>query len=181
MDQQALVPEKIVVSKLDEFRTAYPLRPPRAHVIRNQDEIRQLTQEEGLEEFDRLLGAKAEKSTLPRATPRGNTYLWVIDQNSIPAALETVEVGQQLASGVIKHTNLTGGQSAHCGGEVWFINEDDLLIGGSSGRYGPDTGDVQQLLEAALVFKEQGYRVAALGMDETGFMATLLVGDPQWL
>ncbi|RQT22667.1 hypothetical protein [Burkholderia contaminans] len=181
MEQQALAPEKSVSSKLDGFRVTYPLRPPRAEAIRNQDEVRQLTPEEGLEEFDRLLGAKAEKSDLPRATPRGNTYLWVIGQNSIPAALETVEVGQRLASGVIKHTNLTGGQPAHCGGEVWFINDDDLVISGSSGRYGPDTGDVQQLLDAALVFKEQGYRVATLGMDETGFMATLLVGEPQWL
>lgn len=181
MEQQVLVPEKKFSSKIDGFREAYPLRAPRANVIRNEDEVRQLKQEDGLEEFDRLLGAKAEKSALPHATPRGNTYLWVIGQNSIPAALETIEIGQRLASGKIKHTNLTGGLPAHCGGEVWFINDDAVVIGGSSGRYGPDHGDLQQLLDAALVFKEQGYRVAALGMDETGQMATLLVGDPQWL
>jgi hypothetical protein len=181
MEQQAQAPEKSVTSELEAFRAAYPLRGPRAHVIRNDDEVRQLTEEEGLEEFDRSLGAKAQKSDPPRAAPRGNTYLWVIGQESIPAALETIAVGQELKSGVIKHTNLTGGLPAHCGGEVWFLSDDDVVIGGSSGRYGPDTGDIQQLNDAALVFKEQGYRVAALGMDETGFMATLLVGDPQWL
>jgi hypothetical protein len=181
MEQQAMVPGENVSSQLDGFRASYPLRAPRAHVIQNQDEVRQLTQEEGLEEFDRLLGAKAKKSALPQASPRGNTYLWVIGETSIPAALETIEIGQQLASGVIKHTNLTGGLPAHCGGEAWFVYDDAVVIGGSSGRYGPEAGDLQQLVDAALVFKEQGYRVAALGMDETGYMATLLVGDPQWL
>lgn len=166
---------------LSAFREIYPLRGPRQNAIRNDEELRQLTPEEGLDEFDLALGTRAEKSALPQAVPRGNTYLWAIGKETIPAALETIAIGKQLASGVIKHTNLTGGQPAHCGGEAWFIDDHTVIIGGSSGRYGPDLGDVKQLQDAGLIFKEMGYRVAVLGMDETGYMATLLVGDPEWL
>ena len=168
-------------TKLDTFRGLYPLRGPREGTVRNEDELRQLTADEGLQEFDLPLGPKAAKSALPHAEPRGNTYLWVIAKDNIPAALEAAEIGQRLQTGVIKHTNLTGGVAAHCGGEAWFLGDTSVIIGGSSGRYGPDRFDSQQLIDAAQVFKEQGYDVAVMGMDETGFPATLLVGEPQWL
>lgn len=181
MDQQVEGHAEVARRKSETFRENYPLRGPREGTVRNTDELRQLTVEEGLKEFDLYLGAKAEKSDLPYAEPRGNTYLWVIAKNSIPAALESGEIGQQLTSGVIKHTNLTGGAAAHCGGEAWFVRDNAIIVGGSSGRYGPNRFDSQQLIDAALVFKEQGYDVAVLGMDETGFPATLLVGEPEWL
>lgn len=173
--------ESTGLAALAFFRTKYPLRPPRAEAIRHSDELRQIAPEEGLEEFNLTLGTRAEKSPLPHSTPRGNTYLWVIGKNSIPAALETAEIGKSLHTGIIKHTNLTGGAEAHCGGEVWFIEEGVVVLGGSSGRYGPGHFDEQQIIDAGRVFKEQGYRVAVLGMDETGYPATLLVGEPQWL
>lgn len=163
------------------FRATYPLRPPREGTVRNPDELRQITPEDGLEEFNLNFGLKAEKSSLPRSTPRQNTYLWVIIENSIPAALEAAMVGKSLRTGIIKHTNLTGGDKAHCGGEVWFIEDTTVVLNGSSGRYGPSLFDDNQIIDAGRVFKEQGYRVAVLGMDETGHPATLLVGEPKWL
>ncbi len=169
------------LSALAIFRTTYPLMPPRAGTVHHADELRQITAEDGLEEFNLTLGSRAEKSLLPHSAPRGNTYLWVIGKDAIPAALETAKSGESLHTGTIKHTNITGGAEAHCGGEVWFIEKDTVVLGGSSGRYGPDLFDEQQIFEAGRVFKEQGYRVAVLGMDETGFPATLLVGEPQWL
>lgn len=173
--------EIAALGALGLFRTTYPLRPPREGTVRHTDELRQISPEEGLEEFNLILGLKAEKSPPPRSTPRGNTYLWVIGKDTILAALESAKIGKSLHTGIIKHTNLTGGADAHCGGEVWFVEESALVLGGSSGRYGPACFDEQQIIDAGRVFKEQGYRVAVLGMDETGFPATLLVGEPQWL
>src|SRR5690606_24072214 len=117
------------MSALASFRTMYPVRPPRSEAIRHTDELRQITPGDGLEEFNLTLGSRAEKSALPRSTPRGNTYLWVIGKNAIPAALETVKIGKSLHTGIIKHTNLTGGADAHCGGEVWFIEADAMVLG----------------------------------------------------
>lgn len=170
-----------VRSKISDFREKYPALPPRSHAIKNNDELRLLTPNEGLECFDVNLGATAKKGSLPTTYPTENPYLWVIGKEAIPAAIETLAIGQQLKSKIIKHTNLTGGANAHCGGEVWFIDDKTIVISGSSGRYGPDAHDGQKLAAAAEVFKEQGYKVAHLGMDETGRPAMLLVGEPQWI
>ena len=63
-----------------------------------------------------------------------------------------------------KHTNLTGGDKAYLGGEVWFESDTALYISGGSGRYPPQNPD--QLDEAVRVFESFGYRVASLGWDE---------------
>jgi hypothetical protein len=166
-------------SCIDYFREKYPAQPPRLRAIKNNDELRKLNLEEGVEEFDICLGAKAKKGDLPVSHPTNNPYLWVIGKGNIPAILEASEIGKILESKVVKHTNLTGGKDAHCGGEVWFLEDDKIIISGSSGRYGPDNGE--KLVDAARVFKEQGYQVAHLGMDESGFPSVLLVGDPEWI
>jgi len=170
-----------VQSRIDHFRKIYPARPPRPNAIKNKDELRQLTSDEGLEEFDINLGAKAVKGELPVSHPTQNPYLWVIGMERVPAILEAAEIGKSLESKIVKHTNLTGGEDAHCGGEVWFIEDRKIIISGSSGRYGPDRNDGEKLANAAHVFKEQGYEVAHLGMDESGFPSILLVGDPEWM
>lgn len=168
-------------SQVSYFREMYPARAPRANAIKNDEELRLLTRDEGLDYFDISLGARAKKGSIPTTYPTENPYLWVIGKEAMPAAIETLEIGLQLESKIIKHTNLTGGADAHCGGEVWFIDDKTIVISGSSGRYGPDRNDGQKLADAAEVFKEQGYTVAHLGMDETGCPATLLVGEPQWI
>ena len=177
-----LIQEEVELqSRIDYFRETYPARPPRLSAIKNNDELRQLTSDEGLEEFDINLGARAIKGELPVSYPTRNPYLWVIGKERVPAILEAAEIGKSLESKIVKHTNLTGGDDAHCGGEVWFIEDRKIIISGSSGRYGPDINDGEKLVSAAHVFKEQGYEVASLGMDESGRPSILLVGDPEWM
>lgn len=163
------------------FRTKYPARSPRADVIKNADELRQMQPEDGLGLFDRNSGQDAIHSKPPRvAHDRGELYLWAISASDVPFALENVPFGKGLASRVIKHTNLTGGGHAHSGGELWFLSTNEILVNGASGRYGPETN--QELVDAATAFKDAGYKVASLGFDEeTGYSNRILVGDPQWL
>lgn len=161
------------------FRDVYPAREPAADKIRNSDELMLIPETEGLQFFaDRLHDVRLSEP--PRMKDaRGNTYLWVIGVEEVPLALESLEFGRTLATAVIKHTNLTGGASAHCGGELWFVSEKALVLSGSSGRYGPKSE--QELRDAVAAFKVDGYAVASLGFDEeTGFPSTVLVGDPQW-
>ena len=70
-----------------------------------------------------------------------------------------------LASGKVKHTNLTGGQPASCGGELWFEAPyaKRLYVNGCSGRYGPQTA--QQLEDAISVFRGLGYEVISFEWD----------------
>lgn len=162
-----------------EFRKSYPLRAPR--YIRNLDEEKLLPSSEGRMRFPEEVEGRVHLSDVPRSlSQRGNTYLWVVAANEVPFALESVEFGKKLKNGEIKHPNLTGGGHAHCGGELWFIEERKLLLSASSGRYGPQSE--QEMDDVALAFKNEGFEVASLGFDEdTGRPNTLLVGEPEWL
>lgn len=161
------------------FRETYPAREPNPEVINNDDELVQITVEQGLQFFPQ--DSKAVKYAEPPKTKASkvNTYLWVIGQSENPIAFENLEVGRGLESEIIKHTNLTGGGLAHCGGELWFVSEDKVFINGCSGRYGPLSG--QELEDAAHAFRTEGFKVASAGYnDETGYPYAVLVGDPKW-
>ena len=90
-----------------------------------------------------------------------NRYLWVIDRRGIPYILE-----QPLpeTDGIDpKHTNLTGGENAYLGGELWFSDAQRLFLSGGSGRYPPV--DANQLNDAVKVFESYRYGVTSLGWD----------------
>ena len=90
------------------------------------------------------------------------TYLWVIDARGVPYVLE--EGRQELANELPKHTNLTGGEEAYAGGEMWFRTESSLWVSGKSGRYGPRRPGL--LEDSVAVFRSYGYDVQSLGWDE---------------
>ncbi|MCI3947096.1 hypothetical protein K0038_04184 [Pseudomonas syringae] len=161
------------------FRDVYPAREPEADKIRNNDELMLIPESEGLQFFAGSL-PDVRLSEPPRVMgARGNTYLWVVGIESVPVARESLDFGRTLETGVIKHTNLTGGAPAHCGGELWFVSDKAMVLSGSSGRYGPKSDD--ELNDAVASFKIEGYDVASLGFDEeTGYPSTVLVGEPKW-
>ena len=94
--------------------------------------------------------------------PGCHRYLWVISDSGIPYIKEASVYG--LNSQLPKHTNLTGGQPAYIGGELWFAGQDRLFVSGGSGRYPPINEG--QLEEAVRVFEAYRYAVISLGWDE---------------
>ena len=84
----------------------------------------------------------------------------------MPYILEVAAISPPLQSGRAKHTNLTGGRSASCGGELWFGTPHacKLYVNGCSGRYGPLTR--QQLDDVVSVFTDFGYEVVSFGWDD---------------
>ena len=100
-----------------------------------------------------------------RGTPEGR-YLWVISVGAIPAILETApRVQPPLQSAVAKHTNLTGGDPACCGGELWLdvVAAERLHVTGASGRYPPRSPE--ELANAVSVLREIGFVVESAGWD----------------
>ena len=79
-------------------------------------------------------------------------------------APERCQFGSQLFDGVIKHSNLTAGQAAFCGGELVFLSSDEVVVNGRSGRYGPQSD--AELKAAAEAFKASGYEVWTMGWDD---------------
>jgi hypothetical protein len=147
--------------KLDEFVAKYPAFPSR-RAPAHPDEHRPLRPADGVLELEQP----------PLSGPQGDAgdsrtrHLWVFAL-SIPYILESAPMATpKLATGFAKHTNLTGGGLASCGGELWIdsAEEGHLYVNGSSGRYGPRTK--AQLEDAVEVFKKCGFRVTSFGWDD---------------
>ena len=99
----------------------------------------------------------------PRSAIQGghNRYLWIIDDRGIPYILESPL--RSLGEEIPKHTNLTGGDLAYVGGELWFADGRSIYVSGASGRYPPR--DEVHLAAAVAVFTSYEYEVKSLGWD----------------
>ena len=150
---------------LSTLLATFEMRPP-ARAPLNDDELKELVGADGV----RLLGASPTETTAWNPEPRRkgdtNCHLWVIDARGIPYLLEHADVALSLESRVVKHSNLTGGGPACCGGELWFAapQASTLYVNGCSGRYAPRSKE--HLEAAAAAFRELGYEVVSFGWDE---------------
>lgn len=150
---------------LHDFVTKYPpVGPRRAHA--NADELRQLGPADGVI----LLVATPAQGQAGAPDDAPSRHLWVfreLPKPDLPYLLELApNVTPRLASGRAKHTNLTGGGRAWCGGELWIDASDAvrLYVNGCSGRYGAISRD--QLDDAVEVFRALGFQVVNYGWDD---------------
>jgi hypothetical protein len=165
-------PSVRAVKTIEEFIARYAPTPPRRQRA-NDDEARLLEVDDGVLSLD---SAPAQTDAPGVPDDRDTRHLWVIWPIGIPYILERApRVRAPLESGVAKHSNLTGGQAASCGGELWVdsINPSKLYINGASGRYGPRTP--AQLEDAAHVLRARGFEVESFGWDaDTNLPARVL-------
>jgi hypothetical protein len=150
---------------LQEFVAKYTPTPPRRPHA-NNDELRQLGPADGM----LLMGASPAAGLQGHPDQDETRQLWVFrapNPVDIPYVLErSPNVTATLATGKAKHTNLTGGGSASCGGEFWIDVSDRarMYVNGNSGRYGPTSRE--QLEDAEQVFRGLGFDVRSYGWDE---------------
>src|SRR5205809_2348174 len=99
---------------LGAFLQQYPPQPPRRS-SGDADENRKLTSADGVRSLGKPPAEADERRVHEHSGARG-CHLWVMDAGGIPYVLERAAVAATLKSGVVKHTNLTGGEMAACGG-----------------------------------------------------------------
>lgn len=167
----------------DQLRSAIgePRLPPQERIA-NNDELRKMCTSDGLQQWVDGVGRVTEKPVPPLLdkSQKQNAHLWVVRKDDVVHAEEQCAFGNGLKSGVIKHTNLTGGDVAYSGGELIFLDERTIVVNGCSGRYGPRSKvELDQVVRA---FAESGYGVWSMGFDEetntpVGFIGTL----PEWV
>lgn len=153
----------------EKFRAEFgPARDPKKQLIKNDDEKKLMTEVEGLCQW--VDGCQLSAENMQEGTPPiinkedlEHTHLWVVRHEDVVHAAETCPHGKKLESKVIKHTNLTGGLPAYCGGEIIFHDNETLVINGRSGRYGPRSAE--ELKSVVKSFKQSGYIVWAMGYD----------------
>lgn len=109
-----------------------------------------------------------------------SAHLWVVRPDDVVHAPERCAFGQNLESGVIKHTNLTGGEAAFSGGELLFLDAQTIVVNGCSGRYGPrNSAELDMVVRA---FAESGYGVWSMGFDEEANRPAPFIGvQPTWV
>ena len=93
-------------------------------------------------------------------------YLWIIVPN-LPRVIYANEKDTRALNSNRKricHTNLTGGEVASGGGEMWFKDNCTILINGLSGRY--PIPNEEALSDAARVFARKGYRTGHMGISK---------------
>src|SRR5487761_2285999 len=117
----------------DEFRAGFPAKPCDQSLVRNSDELRLMAPSDGLESWHDGPGVPAPAS--PPNLPKNpdQVRLWVVRPSDVAHAAEHGGFGAVLESGRIKHSNLTGGAPAHCGGELIMLSVDCVALNGASG------------------------------------------------
>jgi hypothetical protein len=122
--------------------------------------------------------APASAPPTPRVTEAmlDERHLWAVIVEAVPYALEKCAFGSSLPSGVIKHSNLTGGRPAYCAGEIVFLTVSELIVNGCSGRYGPRTRE--EMYDVARAFRRSGYGVWTMGFDAETNRPFPFIGGP---
>jgi hypothetical protein len=82
--------------------------------------------------------AKLSQDAILEFRPLSTKYLWVIDDKGLKLILESTK-NPDAERGCVCHTNITGGDPALQGGELWFGTDEKVYINNSSGRYGATT------------------------------------------
>lgn len=168
------------ISTFGTYRAKYPSRAP-AYLGHNPEEHRLLDVADGVQHFSDAPCPVQTQDLNPSETQPDNEmrFLWVVRTPDVPFVRERDSVTPPVSSQARKHTNLTGGQDAHCGGEVWFVSDRRLIINGASGRYAPR--DSAELDEISSAFEAAGYQVWSMGWDsEAARPARVVRGVPPW-
>ena len=181
------MPKSPLLGAISAFATyrsdsSYAVRSPDLATKQSDDELVLLSGDHGVRELD-VPPAEGVQFAMPPSP--NDKYIWVINPCGLPCSLErlpdivAVLPGLAKRSGRISHTNLSGGQDAHSGGEMWFPNDKTIILNGGSGRYPPRSAN--ELADIVLAFRACGWRTASMGWDtETNFASRVLRGVPQW-
>lgn len=156
-------PKETLVNKFEEYRQNFASRSPNLENQKYDDELKEF---ENLQFLGNAPFEDAVVDTPPvtGGTPFGtNTYLWAIRAVDIPIISKIGEEGQKTTRKRASHTNLTGGDEAHSGGELWFEAKDTFWFSGGSSRYQPRNPSELEAIEG--VFTELGYKEISFGWD----------------
>ena len=163
----------------DRFRLNHPLKELNSALVTNPEQLLPMTEGNGALSWTdgNASNIMSEADRVPPLVSEGrkqHAHLWVVMPDDVRHAPERCAFGRALPTGMIKHSNLTAGMPAHCGGELLFEGNDTIIVNGDSGRYGPRTPE--ELQAVAMAFRYSGYRVWSMGWDTDAGRPMLFVG-----
>lgn len=162
------------------YRAARMPKPMHVDVPRYAGDCDLLTSEEGLLSWEDGSGAEIA-TTPPEIEPApAEAHLWAVTHEDVVHAPELCPFGADREAGRIKHSNLTGGGDAYCGGELLVLNDNTVVINGCSGRY--RMRDAAEMRAVASAFRGSGYNVWSMGWNtDVDRPAMFGTQDPEWV
>ena len=165
----------------DGYRNDFPMRAPDLANRQYEDELLDITGRPDVLEFS----SAPCLSFLTGAPPKVNgedgekKYVWLVGPDNVLYALEKGKTGMSLSRKKLAHTNFSGGGLAHCGGELWFRDNESIWLTGGSSRYCPRSpAELEQIVAS---FRSAGYRVASAGWaEEIGRPSRVFRGEVAW-
>lgn len=176
-----LLATELTIAAFDEYRVDFgPAREPNRDKVANDDELRQISTDDGLVLWaDGPGGARPLRPTSEQLE-RNPRHLWVVRLTDVVRSEELSLFSRSLESQRIKHTNLTGGDLAFAGGELIIIDPQTICITGWSGRY--PVRSAAELEAVARAFQKSGYAVWSMGFDDEALRPLPFVGaEPRWV
>ena len=165
----------------DSFRRDFAAKPCNLDFVRNDDELIRVDEEHGRMSWQDGPGSPQQVPMPPEVDQdHPDLKLWVVDAQDVPYVMERNAFGAGLETGKLKHSNLTGGADAHCGGELVLVSDGIVALNGSSGRYGPRSR--REMDAVAGAFRASGYGVWTYGYDDgTDKPFDFRTGVPVWV
>lgn len=166
----------------DRYRGNWSLQNMHPECARYSGDTEVLTTADGLNHWhDGVPAVTGTASVVPDIgkSPK-NKQLWVVVSDDVLTAAEDCDFGACRGAGAVKHSNLTGGGSAYCGGELIFLDTCTIVINGCSGRY--RLRNEKEYDDVIKAFKNSGYNVWSMGYDsDTNQPNRFGVKIPEWV
>ena len=172
----------LTTSAFDAYRLGRQTRAIRPDVPRMNGDADQMSPADGLEKLQdgpvQGRGAPGSAPEIP-AKPEG-VRLWAVGPRDVVHAAEVCDFGLAREAKVVKHSNLTGGAPAYCGGELLVLGAETLVVNGCSGRY--RVADAEEMKAVASAFRGSAYNVWSMGWNvDVDRPAMFGTQDPEWV
>lgn len=165
------------------FRAQFPIRSMSLDVMRYKNDCAKIEDENDLIDIEhpaRQTISVTNQDADGNVNSEEKRYLWAITAEKGLQALEKLGERMDVGGGKIKHSNLTEGNPAHGGGELWYWRDKNtIVINAASGRYGyRGHAGVEMAQAAVAALRVYGFNAATSGIEsETNSLRTYI--DPE--
>lgn len=172
----------LATPNFDSYRTQFSARLPDLTRKQYDDEEADVSSHNDVYSLPHAPAGNHLRGT-PPTEPRSageKMHIWLVLPEDVVFSEEAGHSGASTQRKRLSHTNLSGGNPAHCGGELWFRDEGSIWITGGSSRYAPRSDE--ELHSLAQSFVDSGYSVCSCGWDSDNAMpARFFRGNEKWL
>lgn len=122
----------------EDYRRKHSLQEYNEGIVKNAGELVDYTDESDVFSISVAPAKEAVSGKPKRGKGSGEkTFIRIVMPVDVYATFEYCSTGLSTESKRLVHTNLSGGEKAYSGGELWYNNANKIWVTGGAGRYPP--------------------------------------------